>query len=123
MKNIFMVFTYLVSLTNKLLRLGGMKALIAENLILKQQLLLITRSRKRAPDLSPVGLEFIIMPRVEAERGHDSASPAGNERAPMASPLTRRGLRPIFGQYCQLIAMETQQGQSASDQLPFFMPM
>ena len=49
MKNIFMVFTYLVSLANKLLRLGGMKAVIAENLILKQQVLLLTRSRKRAP--------------------------------------------------------------------------
>ncbi len=54
MKNIFMVFIYLVCLTNKLLRLGGMKALIAENLLLKQQLLLITRSRKRAPNLSPL---------------------------------------------------------------------
>ena len=32
MKNIFMVFTSLVSLTHKLLRRGGMKALMAENL-------------------------------------------------------------------------------------------
>ncbi len=49
-----MVFTSLVSLTHKLLRRGGMKALIAENLILKQQLFLLTRSRKRAPNLSPL---------------------------------------------------------------------
>jgi transposase InsO family protein len=54
MKNMFMVFTCLVSLTHKLLRRGGMKALIAENLLLKQQLLLVTRSRKRAPKLSPL---------------------------------------------------------------------
>jgi transposase InsO family protein len=54
MKNIFMVFTNLVSLTNTLLRLGGMKVLIAENLLLKQQLFLITRSRKRAPNFSPL---------------------------------------------------------------------
>ena len=54
MKNMFMVFTHLVSLTHKLLRRGGMKALIAENLLMKQQLLLITRSRKRAPNLSPL---------------------------------------------------------------------
>ena len=90
MKNIFMVFTYLVSLTNKLLRLGGMKALIAENLILKQQLLLITRSRKRAPDLSPVGLEFIIMPRVEAERDHDNAPASKTDPGPPALPLMLR---------------------------------
>ncbi len=31
-----------------------MKALIAENLLLKQQLFLLTRSRKRAPNLSPL---------------------------------------------------------------------
>ncbi len=54
MKNMCMVFTCLVSLTHKLLRRGGMKALIAENLLLKQQLLLVTRSRKRAPNLSPL---------------------------------------------------------------------
>ncbi len=54
MKNMFMVFTCLVSLTHKLLRRGGMKALIAENLLLKQQLFLLTRPRKRAPNLSPL---------------------------------------------------------------------
>jgi len=54
MKNMFMVFTYLVALTHQLLRPGGMKALIAENLLLKQQLVLLTRSRKRAPNLSPL---------------------------------------------------------------------
>jgi len=54
MKNMFLVFIYLVCLTNTLLRQGGMKALIAENLILKQQLFLLTRSRKRAPNLSPL---------------------------------------------------------------------
>ena len=54
MKNLFMVFTALVSLTHKLLGRGGMKALIAENLLLKQQLFLITRSRQRAPNFSPL---------------------------------------------------------------------
>jgi hypothetical protein len=34
-------------------RIGGMKALIAGNLLLKHQLVLLTRSRKRAPYLSP----------------------------------------------------------------------
>ena len=36
----------------KLLRPGGTKALLAENLLLKQQLLMLTRSRHRAPNLS-----------------------------------------------------------------------
>ena len=54
MKNMFMVFTYLLFVIPKWFRIGGMKALIAENLLLKQQLFLLTRSRKRAPNLSPL---------------------------------------------------------------------
>ena len=34
-----------------MLKLGGIKAVVAENLILKQQLLLLNRSRKRSPNL------------------------------------------------------------------------
>ena len=54
MKNMSMVFTYLLCVIPKVFRVGGMKALIAENLLLKQQLLLVSRSRKRAPNLSPL---------------------------------------------------------------------
>jgi len=53
MKNMFMVFTYLLCVIPKGFGMGGMKALIAENLLLKQQLFLLTRSRKRAHNLSP----------------------------------------------------------------------
>jgi len=61
MKHLFMVFTYLVSLTHTLLRQGGMKAVMAENLLLKQQLLVLTRSRKRAPNLSPLDRFFLVL--------------------------------------------------------------
>jgi putative transposase len=59
MKHLFMVFMYLVSLAHTLLRHGGMKAVVAENLLLKQQLLVLTRSRKRAPNLSPFDRFFL----------------------------------------------------------------
>jgi putative transposase len=59
MKHLFMVFTYLGSLAHTLLRHGGMKAVVAENLLLKQQLLVLTRSRKRAPNLSPFDRFFL----------------------------------------------------------------
>ena len=36
----------------KLLRPGGAKSLVAENLLLKEQLLILTRSRQRAPNFS-----------------------------------------------------------------------
>jgi len=52
MKNIFLVFTHLLFVISKGFRAGGMKALIAENLLLKQQLLFLARSRKRAPNHS-----------------------------------------------------------------------
>ena len=59
MKHFFMVFTYLVSLTTNLLKKNGLKAVVAENLLLKQQLLVLTRSRKRAPNLSSLDRFFL----------------------------------------------------------------
>lgn len=54
MKNLLMVATALVLLSHKLLRPRGLKTLLAENLLLKHQLLLVSRPRKRAPKLSPL---------------------------------------------------------------------
>ena len=59
MKHFFMVFMYLGSLTNKFLKHNGMKAVMAENLMLRQQLLVLTRSRKRAPNLSSFDRFFL----------------------------------------------------------------
>ena len=59
MKHLFLVFTYLVSLAHTLLRQGGMKVVVAENLLLKQQLLVLNRSRKRAPNLSSFNRFFL----------------------------------------------------------------
>jgi len=59
MKHLFMVFTYLVSLTNKFFKHNGMKAVVAENLLLKHQLFVLTRSRKRAPNLSSFDRFFL----------------------------------------------------------------
>ena len=36
------------------MRPGGARAIVAESLLLKQQLLIVTRSRRRAPDLRPL---------------------------------------------------------------------
>ena len=59
MKHVFIVFTYLVALAHTLLKQGGMKVVVAENLLLKQQLLVLTRSRKRAPNLSSFDRFFL----------------------------------------------------------------
>jgi len=52
MKDIAILMVHLLTTVAKLLGPGGAKAVIAENLLLKQQLLVVTRSRRRAPNLS-----------------------------------------------------------------------
>ena len=48
---IFLIFHPLTT-TAKLLGSGGSRAVIAENLLLKQQLIIHSRSRQRAPNLT-----------------------------------------------------------------------
>ena len=48
---IFLLFLLLTTI-GKLLRPGGNKTIIAENLLLKQQLIIHSRARQRAPNLS-----------------------------------------------------------------------
>lgn len=52
MKDILILLVDLLTAVAKLLGPGGTKAVIAENLLLKQQLLVLTRSRRRAPNLA-----------------------------------------------------------------------
>ncbi len=52
MKDIVILFIHLLTTAAKILGPGGAKSIIAENLLLKQQLLVVTRSRRRAPNLS-----------------------------------------------------------------------
>jgi len=44
---------HLLTAVARLLSPGGAKALVAENLLIKQQLLILNRSRQRAPNLAP----------------------------------------------------------------------
>ncbi len=52
-KLVIILFVHLVGRLAMLLSLGGVKAVLAENLLLKQQLLVLQRSRLRAPSLRP----------------------------------------------------------------------
>ena len=58
MENLFVAFAHILSTIAKLLRPGGAKALVSENFLLKQQLLIINRSRLRAPNLTPLDRLF-----------------------------------------------------------------
>jgi hypothetical protein len=52
MRDVSYLLFHLLTTIAKLLRPGGSKTIIAENLLLKQQLIIHSRSRQRAPDLS-----------------------------------------------------------------------
>jgi hypothetical protein len=52
MKEVFCLIFHLLTTLAKLIRPGGSRAVIAENLLLKQQLIIHSRSRQRAPNLT-----------------------------------------------------------------------
>ena len=54
MRDLLVLFVHLVVTIVRLMRPGGARAIVAESLLLKQQLLIVTRSRRRAPDLRPL---------------------------------------------------------------------
>ena len=52
MKDVIYLLLHLLTTIAKLIQPGGSRAVIAENLLLKQQLFIHSRSRKRAPNLT-----------------------------------------------------------------------
>ena len=52
MKVLLLMFAHLLTTVAKLLGPGGAKAIVADSLLMKQQLLIINRSRRRAPNLT-----------------------------------------------------------------------
>lgn len=54
MRDVFALFAHLVMTILRLCRPGGVRAVIAESLLLKQQLLIVNRGRQRAPNLRAI---------------------------------------------------------------------
>ena len=54
MKELRALLAHLLTMLTKLLRPGGARAIVAESLLMKQQLLIINRSPRRAPSLTPI---------------------------------------------------------------------
>jgi putative transposase len=52
MKDLLLTLLHLAVMTAKLCGPGGVRAVIAENLLLKQQLIVLRRPRQRAPNLT-----------------------------------------------------------------------
>jgi len=54
MKVLLLMLAHLLTTLAKLLGPGGAKAILADSLLMKQQPLIINRSRQRAPKLTPI---------------------------------------------------------------------
>lgn len=54
MKNLLVLLAHLLTTLARLLGPGGAKAIVADSLLMKQQLIVINRSRRRAPNPTPV---------------------------------------------------------------------
>jgi hypothetical protein len=54
MKILLLILAHLLTTLAKLLGPGGAKAIVADSLLMKQQLLIINRSRRRAPNLTVI---------------------------------------------------------------------
>jgi putative transposase len=52
MKDLLVLLAHLLTTLAKLLGPGGAKAIVADSLLMKQQLIVINRSRRRAPNLT-----------------------------------------------------------------------
>jgi putative transposase len=52
MRNLAVLFIHFIAVLARLLGPGGVRSLVAESLLPKDQLLIVNRSRKRSPNLS-----------------------------------------------------------------------
>jgi len=54
MKTIVLITLHILMMLFKLCLPGGLRKIIAENIVIKQQLIVVKRSQKKCPNLSPV---------------------------------------------------------------------
>ena len=55
MRDLIILLVHLLTILARLMGPGGLRAVVAESLLVKQQLLILNRSRHRAPDPPRVG--------------------------------------------------------------------
>jgi len=53
MKDIFILFVHLLTTITKLLGKGGVRSIVADSLLMKQQLMITRLHQKRSPRLTP----------------------------------------------------------------------
>ena len=99
MQNVLILCIHRVYTLVKLLRPGGLRSVVAETLLVKRQLLVMTRSRRRAPNLNPADRLFMgicagLMRPTRLVRSVIIVKPATLLR--FHQTLQKRKYRPLF---------------------------
>jgi len=63
MKDLLVLIAHLVATTAKLLGPGSTRAVVADNLLMKQQFLIMNRARQRAPNLTTLSCFWVYVVR------------------------------------------------------------
>ena len=79
MIHLLVLAVHLLTTVAKLLRPGGVRAVVAESLLLKQQLVVSSRARRRAPNLSSFD-RFVLGPTIEGTHRRDRRVQAPQSR-------------------------------------------
>jgi len=99
MRELFILVAHLLTTLTKLMRPGGARAVAAESLMLKHQMLILNRCRKRAPKLTPwdrllLGLGACLLnpKRIREDRGgredqHGAQMPSSPHEAEVSPSL------------------------------------
>jgi len=92
MRNLLLALLHVAVVTAKLCGAGGVRAVMAENLLLKQQLIVLRRARKRAPNGSLASFRatttrHVAMPSLD---GHTPVTFAGGRTG---APAHLNGVR------------------------------
>ena len=73
MRGLVILFVHLIVTLARLAGPGGVRSVVAESLLIKQQLLILNRSRKRAPETKNIGFENSQGPEKRKQK-HGSLS-------------------------------------------------
>jgi hypothetical protein len=68
MRDLLVLIAHFVTTVIRLGKPGGLRSVVAESVLVKQQLLIVNRSRRRAPNLRVHG-EFLISPNFQQFSG------------------------------------------------------
>jgi hypothetical protein len=96
MRDLILLFVYVVTILIRLVRPGGVRAVLAESVLLRHQLLILNRSRHRTPNLRPsdrliAGLCAILVgpSKILASVFRKTRNEAGTERPTLGSDSCR----------------------------------